>query len=322
MQVVRKAFLLKGITAESIPILLKSLYASTFKQYNSTYRKWWQFCAEEKISPFSSGPTEALRFLTHIFNTQSAAYGTFNSHRSALSLILANTVGADEKIRRFLKGITRLRPLQPKYKFTWDPAIVLAYLHTTEFAPGNVSLRNLTRKLCTLLLLITAERLQTLSLIRVSNIHITDRIQVVIVDETKTSFRTNEQQCLHIPFFPDKPNLCVANFLQLYLQNTAAVRNGEDQLFLTTKPPYSAASKQTISNWVQRILQDSGIDIGQYTAYSTRHAASSAAHRKGVPVDVIRKTVGWSEASGVFAKFYNRPLGQSTTFAAAVLSII
>ena len=133
-------------------------------------------------------------------------------------------------------------------------------------------MRNLTRKLCTLLLLITAERLQTLSLIRVSNIHITDRIQVVIVDETKTFFRTNEQQCLYIPFFPDKPNLCVASFLQLYLQNTAAVRNGEDQLFLTTKPPYSAASKLSASgyNGYYKIPEITSGNI-QPTPPATRH---------------------------------------------------
>ena len=60
------------------------------------------------------------------------------------------------------------------------------------------------------------------------------------------------------------------------------------------------------------MLQECGIDTHEFTAHSTRHAATSAAFKKVVSVDVIRSTAGWTNESKVFAKFYNTPICSST----------
>ncbi|KAJ8909800.1 hypothetical protein NQ315_015320 [Exocentrus adspersus] len=54
------------------------------------------------------------------------------------------------------------------------------------------------------------------------------------------------------------------------------------------------------------MLSESGIDTGQFKPHSTRHAATSAAFRKGISMDIICKAAGWSQTS-TFARFYNRP---------------
>lgn len=50
-------------------------------------------------------------------------------------------------------------------------------------------------------------------------------------------------------------------------------------------------------------------DISEnFTAHSTRHAATSIALKKEVDLETIRKTAGWSQNSQVFAKYYNRSI--------------
>ncbi|KYB24806.1 hypothetical protein TcasGA2_TC032277 [Tribolium castaneum] len=62
-----------------------------------------------------------------------------------------------------------------------------------------------------------------------------------------------------------------------------------------------------------------GINTSIFSAHSTRHASSSAALRKGISLDVIHKTAGWSEKSQTFAKTYNLPLAAENDFAKAIM---
>lgn len=294
---------------------------STLRQYDSTYRVWWNFCLENNISYLEAGTPEVLSFLQNQFQTKTFAYGTFNSFRSALSLILPGDVGKDPQVKRFLKGILRWRPPKRKYNFTWDPQLVLSYLE--RMVPNeSLSLEDLTKKLVTLLALITAHRIQTLALIRVDNIVISpEKIQIHISDHIKTTTCTNVQPCLQIPFFLEKPGLCAASVLLCYIERTAEFRkNIQDFLLLTIRGPHETASTQTISRWIRQTLTKAGIDTKQFSGYSTRHAASSAAFRNGILLDTIRRTAGWTANSLVFAKFYNKPLTDSLDFANSILS--
>lgn len=91
-------------------------------------------------------------------------------------------------------------------------------------------------------------------------------------------------------------------------------------LILTIRKPIRAATSQTISRWIKLGLKEGGIDTDIYSSYSTRHAATSAAYRAGVNIDIVRKAAGWTEKSEVFSKFYNKPLiNKPECFARGVL---
>lgn len=195
----------------------------------------------------------------------------------------------------------------PRYTEIWNPSIVSNHLAKL---PQNsaLSLEMLTKKLVTLLALATAQRVQTLSLIKLGNISVSNnKITIIINDLTKTSISTKKHISLDLPFYTQEPKICPASTLQDYIQNTAAIRNEETHLFITFKKPHHRASKQTISRWIKCTLVESGIDTSKFTSHSTRHSATSAANKAGVSLDVIRKTAGWSESSLTFAKFYNLP---------------
>ena len=69
------------------------------------------------------------------------------------------------------------------------------------------------------------------------------------------------------------------------------------------------------------MLKESGVDTSIFSAHSTRHASTSKVNNKGVSVDVIKKTAGWSEKSRVFAEFYNQTIvsNDEHVFAKAII---
>lgn len=104
-----------------------------------------------------------------------------------MSLFLGDNIGEDEQIKCLLKGVYKMRPSLPKYTHTWDPKIVLD--HIAEWYPNTiVSLEKFTKNLVVMLALCTDHRVQTLSLIKINNIHFCpDGMKIVISDIIKNS---------------------------------------------------------------------------------------------------------------------------------------
>jgi integrase len=183
------------------------------------------------------------------------------------------------------------------------------------------NLKTLSKKLTTLLVLATGQRLQTISLIRLSGLQQSKSgLRIFIKDWLKTSGIKKNQPVLSIPYFQEKPKLCVATTILHYINMTASMRQEEDFLFLTNTKPHSAASKQTISRWVKDTLQMAGVDVAQFKPHSTRHASTSSAHRLGISIDQIKQCAGWSPNSETFARFYNRPVVEPGQYVTKILS--
>ena len=68
-----------------------------------------------------------------------------------------------------MKGIFEKRPSLPRYTSTWDIDILLN--HVKDLNLSEMTLKQLTIKLATLLAIYTGQRLQTLQSLTVSNIH-------------------------------------------------------------------------------------------------------------------------------------------------------
>ncbi|XP_063839262.1 uncharacterized protein LOC135088343 [Ostrinia nubilalis] len=298
--------------------MLASLSDSTLKQYNVCYKLWWHFCESNKLDTYEPTKSHILGFLTEQFN-KGCSHASLNSHRSALSLLLGNSIGNDECVKRLLKGAFKLRPSLPKYTYTWDPQLVLN--HLSKLYPNTeLTLENITKKLAALLAICTAQRVQTISLIKLSNITINDDIiRIIITDIIKTSRPGHEQPILNLPYFHENIKICPATTLKDYILLTRHIReDNSGKLLLTFKPPHRPATTQTISRWVKQVLADSGIDISIFTAHSTRHAATSAASRAGSNIETIRKAAGWSNTSSTFARFYHRNIQDDGLFAKSV----
>lgn len=298
---------------------MSSLSQNTLRQYNGTYKLWWQFCSTNKSDPYKSTLTPILIFLTEQFN-KGAAYGSLNSHRSALSLLIGSNITHDERVKRLLKGAYKLRPATPKYSFTWDPQIVLNFI--AEWVPNkDLSIEKITKKLVVLLALCTAHRAQTLSLIKLDNVKIGPMgVQIGISDVIKTSAAGREQPVLFLPYFHENKAICPATAIEDYINMTNNIRSmTTNNLILTYKRPHKPATSQSISRWIKQVLSASGVNVSTFSAHSTRHAATSTASASGVSLDIIRKTAGWTNKSQSFAKFYHRQILNNDSFAKSVL---
>lgn len=271
------------------------------------------------MDPYRASSLQVMEFFQDLLSGSAQKFGTFNSHRSALSLICTEDLGNDENLKRFLQGVRRLRPSKPRYSSTWDPIPVLAFLKKM-FPHEGLSLRKLSSKLVTLLALTTTHRVQTLSVIKLNDIRTSPSdIRILITDPIKTSVQTGVYPNFTFKFFNNQPELCVASCVLAYIEATKLIRQEKDYLFVTWSRPHKRASSQTISRWIKCTLKTAGIDTSLYTSHSTRHASTSAAYRKGVPVEEIRRSAGWTGKSKIFENFYNRPVLDKNSMVEAIV---
>lgn len=131
----------RGAPIEALDILLDSISVNTFKQYQSCLKEWYNFCTLHNYDYFDSSPLIILKYLTSIYN-KGSKYGTLNTHKSALALLLGQQA-SDDLISRFLKGVFRRTPSVPRYNSTWDTSIVLNYLSTLN--NESISLETLSK---------------------------------------------------------------------------------------------------------------------------------------------------------------------------------
>lgn len=287
-------------------------------QYNRPIVDWLGWCKGKSYDPFHPEESWLLDWFTEKYH-QGASFGTLNTCRAAISFLCGEHIGRSPLISRILRGVAKTRPVKPKYDriYSLDPIIS----KLDQMAPlENLTLQQLTSKLAMLLALVTAHRKQTLIAIRRSNIHIVENgYEIEIPSRIKTTRPGSYQPLLLLPRFIDKPNLCVASTLEIYLERTSSLLE-TDNLFITTRRPHKAASKDTLSRWIRSFLSECGIN-SKYAPHSVRHAATSSAQAKGIELSVIKNLAGWSATSKVFEIFYNRPIIKDrAAFAQAVLS--
>lgn len=303
----REAFYRQQVPESAVEIMMSSISTSTISQYSSSWKLWWDYCQKNRTDFYNVDVNYLLDFLSKCFLSKNSRLGTINCHRSAIAFISTNKL-LDERIKKFFRGIFRIRPTFPKYSTTWNPSTVLNYLRTLENDLINLEL--LTKKLVLLLALASGQRVQTLSLIKICNIKMSDsKVLITITDIIKTSRVGRPQPVIELPFYSPDLKICPVNTLKSYLDATKNNRNVEkEKLLLTYKKPYKGARCQTISRWIKDTLSRSGINTEVFSAHSTRHASTSAAARHGLSVNVIFKSAGWSGQSQTFANYYNRPI--------------
>ncbi|CAG2240323.1 unnamed protein product [Mytilus edulis] len=300
-----------GLSKESSEIIIASWKPATRQQYWTYFKRWLLFCSERKINSFKATELNVLEFLTSLYEI-GLGYSAINTARSMLSSFMSvnqeKTVGQWPLVKRFLKGIFNLKPSLPRYQRTWDVEVVLKYLKTLS-PVYMLSLRVLTYKLVTLLLLLTGQRLQTIHSLDLDDITVTDsNIYIDVRSLLKCSKPGRHLQPIELPAFIEDKSLCIVTVLKEYLVRTSCFRKTQ-KLILSCIKPYSHVSKDTLGRWVKIVLQTAGVDITIYKPHSTRSASTSAALRCATSIDTILKAAGWSNES-TFRKFYDKPVSK------------
>lgn len=203
-----------------------------------------------------------------------------------------------------MKGIFEMKPPSIRYEFIWDVDVVLKFL-SNLYPNEDIPLDYLTHKLVMLLALATKQRAQTLHVISIKDIRITDNVIVIHIKKLlKHSRQGNLKQSLILKPYVD-PSICVVKTMNEYIKRTEDIRGNYNQLFISFQKPHKPVSRDSISRWIKKVLLEAGIDTSMFKAHSTRAASSSAAKRDCVPIEEIMKSAGWSN-SNTFHKFYDK----------------
>ncbi|KAJ8681981.1 hypothetical protein QAD02_017773 [Eretmocerus hayati] len=121
--------------------------------------------------------------------------------------------------------------------------------------------------------------------------------------------------------FEKNDKICPCLALSQYLEATQNLRKSVEELFISIREPHGAVTPQTLGRWIKATLSKCNIDVNVFSGYSTRHASTSLANVKGVSIDTIKNTAGWTKQSQTFAKFYNLPImDDKRSFAHAILN--
>ena len=294
------------------------------KQYRGYLKRWVQFCSERKIDPVRAPIASALDFLSDLNNKHGLGYSALNTARSALSSILFSTefvsFGSHPLVVRFMHGVYNSRPSLARYTEIWDVRIVLDKLKAMS-PSSSLSLKDLTYKLVMLVALVSAQRGQTIHLLNIHNMTISDSFFSFTIPElTKTSKPGDSAKVIKLMVFTPDTRLCVYDCLNEYIKRTDTLRSDDGQLFVSYVKPYKKVSRETIRRWLKHVMLLSGIDINLFKPHSTRAASTSAATQAEQPISEILKVAGW-KSDCTFAKFYNKPIRPTSDYANTILSI-
>ncbi|XP_018404624.1 PREDICTED: uncharacterized protein LOC108781208 [Cyphomyrmex costatus] len=216
------------------------------------------------------------------------AFLTRGTPASALDATLASL--SEATINQYTRPLRLWWNFYPTLRFYLGPISGHRPL-SFDVSSEELSLELVSRKLVTLLALTTAQRLQTLAAIRLSNIVFADSLVIKIPARLKTSKIGRPQPLLVFKPFLDKPELCIYSLTGSYIERTKELRPEDaNSLFIAVRSPYNSVSAQTLGRWIKMELRAAGVNTAIFSAHSTRHASTSFAAGKGVSVDEIRRT--------------------------------
>ena len=307
---VRRHYEMQGISDGAVQILMASWRTSTQKEYKVYLDKWHNFCSRRSADPFLPSIRHVVDFLSALFKDRT--YSTVNIARSALSAmgikIDGVTVGSHPTVVRLLKGMHNIKPPRAKYTATWDPDIVLRHL-ATLVPIENISLKDLTLKLCMLLALTQAARPQTIHLITINNlIKEANRYIFQLSGLLKHNKPGVPIPVIEVHKYPHDNSLCPYTVVTEYLNRTSDLRsNLKDKLLLSYVKPHNPITVDTIRRWLKQTMEKAGIDVNRFGSYSTRSASASKAASSNFPMNLIMKAAGWSRQS-TFERFYLRDI--------------
>ena len=311
------AVMAQGGSSKVSNLLLASWAKNTKLSYSSHLKKWAEFCQQKGIADIYSVTFEqGVEFLADLYQAGSK-YGAIAAARSALSAILLRqkgiSFGKHPLVSRAIKGVFKSRPSFPKSSMliTFDTNIILQYM---DSLPPNESLmlELLSKKLCTLLCILSGQRAQTITALRKDFMHKCPRsgkITFAIPSVLKHTKPGKHQDPLEFFPYPHNLKLCVVNCLEVYESRVDLIRENScegQNLIISYWPPYKPVNPQTLARYVKSFLHMAGIEL-TFSAHSTRSASTSKANNQGLSMKDIAKAAGWSGES-TFQKFYNKPV--------------
>ena len=297
--------------------MLQSWRQSTKSQYFCYLPMWLSFIKNVSDPSVYDG----IEFLNSLF-AKRFSYQQICMARSAVSVLLQSDgrpFGKHPAVQRFMKGVFELRPVFPSYQFTWCLKTLFDYFRKLPHQK-DLPFPLLGKKLAILIALLAGgQRCQTIHAINALHIRVLhDRCIIPIFRTLKQTRPGAHLKPLEFKVYTRESKLCVVDNLKEYLRKTMPIRC-YPQLFLAMQKPHKPVSVDTISRWCRHMMGAGGIDVTKYSTHSCRAAAPSFAKHKGVRLQTIVDSAGWSSQK-TFAKFFSKEISGESVIGESLLS--
>ena len=309
-----------GLSKEAATIAGEARRSATRRTYNTRLRKYFRWCKQRKVNPYSASIGEVGDFLTSVFKDEEASVNSVRSCRTAIGAVHhgfpgGTTVSNSSAIHDLIKGMFNKRPPQKSLVPAWDLPRAIRLLAEPPFEPlDQASLLDLSRKTAFLVAAACGRRVSEIHALSTAEKHLEFRAMAVhllpragFLAKNQTIDFTPKHIVLpdlrHASKSPDSGPWCPVRALRYYLHRTKPYRGNMDNLFLTTSKPVRVASKQTISRWIISVIKDSLLQeeislAGSHVrAHDLRSQAAAWALYRGSSIQDVMEAQGWSSSS-------------------------
>jgi len=182
----------------------------------------------------------------------------------------------------------------------WDVNIVFNYFINLG---TDLTEKQLSQKLCVLLLLLGGQRVNTIHSFRIDKMSLSDSSVTFSPGFVlKHSRKGSKLDTFTYKAYKEDHRLCVIECLKKYLHSRKdKVGDTITELIITYGKPYKAASIDTIRRWIKELFENCGLT--NFSPHSCRSASTSKAHDMGVDVQTIMKKACWKNC-GTFYNHY------------------
>lgn len=326
----------KGFSRKASERISAPHASTTSAIYRGKWTVFTSWCATHDIVPLQAESPQIADFLIFLFEKKNLAFKTLEGYRTAIARPIRFATGKDlaqdPSISSLLQSFRRERPTR-KHPFPqWDLSLVLLSLTKGPFEPlQKASLRDLTLKTVFLVLLASGARRSEVHALSFKGVsHSPDWREVSLTPIpsfiAKTQFRSGGESVLRTITIPSLGHtlgrdlaedrlLCPVRALKVYLARTKDLRKDKRLLFVSYLPSYSKdISKNTLSSWVKRLLNDIHLDpnkdvaqVSGRTTHEIRALAATLAFTSQAGLDEVLKACTWKTHS-TFTDFYLRDL--------------
>jgi len=278
------------------------------------WRKFIKYLEERKIVEVS--PEAVVGYIACRIYREGVSYQVIAGEKSAIMMIIKVVSGEDWSnnvlIRLAMRGASKLRPVEARYKEMWDIRMVYEY-YRSEGGDINKKRResiDLRTKAIILIRASTAGRNKDIARIARSSVRRTEKGVQFQLYGWKT-MTTGVVQTLSKPFileYMEDERICAARTLLKYLERNAKHYESQkckhnDVWIYYNKP--EAVKHTTLAKDTRDVMKEMGIDTKVYGAATIRHAAISYWIKEGFTMEEVARRTG-HRSMNVIVFYYDK----------------
>jgi len=303
----------EGLSDQSRHIINCSWRPATKDKYEASITKWAQYCSMQGICHTTPQIEHIISFLTELF-VSGKSYRTILGYRSAINAVAKVAYYPDicqhPLMQRFVRGVYNIRPPIPRFSRIWDVNTVFTYIKQMG-DNDTMPMVQLSMKVATLLMLLTGKRCNSIDSFDVNYMDLTGDYCIFYPTYLLKHHRPGQtMKAIKYRAFHDDTVVCPVQAIADYYVRRSEYSTKSTKFFVSTKPPHDGAKKDTIANWVKRLLVAAGVDTRVYKTHSCRSAATSKALDLGLPLQTVLAAGDWSSQT-TFFRHYRKEILQA-----------